>query len=375
MTKILFGKPALALSALTLVLSACGTFNGPSSGEIDRRLYVGGGALISNLDPDTSERDDVRVSESRSAGGSLTVGYDVFNRVSVEGSIASLGEAELDVASNEDTTIDYQTAGISALFYGLNDSADRGRREGLSAYGRLGVGVLENESDIQFEQVNDVHLIAGLGVEYGLRNGLGFRGEFVGHDTDATFMQLGVVYRFGDVAGVRASRPLTPRPADGALTTPVPGSSQNFARSSLDGDTDGVADDVDQCRDTAIGSPVDASGCDVFGGAIEGVNFESGSDRLTAGALSELDSVAATLARYPDVSVMIDAHTDNTGDAEANLQLSRRRAIAVARYLVDQGVAGDRLRPRAFGESRPRNSNATAEGRAANRRVEFSVAQ
>lgn len=374
MTKKLNGKSTIGLCAVVLTASACGTFSGPRSGDVERRLYVGAGALVSDLEPDTSERADVRVSESQSAGGSLTVGYDVFNRVSIEGTIASLGEAELSVDSGEDSAIDYQTAGLSAVFYGLNSREGRARREGFSVFGRLGAGTLENDSDIDFDQVNDFHVIAGVGAEYGFRNGLGVRGEFVGHDTDATFLQLGLVYRFGDAAGSR-TRPLSDDRADGARPSPVPAPSGTISSSPLDSDTDGVPDNVDQCRDTAIGSPVDATGCDVFGGAIEGVNFESGSDRLTDGALAELDSVAATLSRYPEVSVLIDAHTDNTGDAEANLQLSRRRAIAVARYLVEQGIAGDRLRPRAFGESRPRNSNATAEGRAANRRVEFSVAQ
>ena len=61
------------------------------------------------------------------------------------------------------------------------------------------------------------------------------------------------------------------------------------------------------------------------------------------------------------------------GSATSNLQLSKRRAISVARFLVDEGISGSRLRPQAYGESKPRISNATKQGRAANRRVEFTV--
>jgi OOP family OmpA-OmpF porin len=142
-----------------------------------------------------------------------------------------------------------------------------------------------------------------------------------------------------------------------------------------DGDNDGVVDELDQCPDTSEGLPVDSSGCDTLSGAIDGVNFESGSDKLTAGAQQRLAEVAQTLNQYTEIRVAVAAHTDNQGSAESNLQLSKRRAIAVARYLVEQGVAGNRLRPQAYGESQPLTSNATASGRATNRRVELQVVQ
>jgi outer membrane protein OmpA-like peptidoglycan-associated protein len=72
---------------------------------------------------------------------------------------------------------------------------------------------------------------------------------------------------------------------------------------------------------------------------------------------------------------VIRAYTDNVGSATSNLQLSRRRAIAVARYLIEAGISGSRLKPQAFGESNPRATNLTSLGRAANRRVEFSILQ
>jgi OOP family OmpA-OmpF porin len=121
--------------------------------------------------------------------------------------------------------------------------------------------------------------------------------------------------------------------------------------------------------------PVDNTGCELFAGVVEGVNFESGSDVLTAEAQQVLNDVAQTLGEFPVIRVSIDAHTDNQGSAQSNLQLSKRRAVAVARYLVEQGVAGNRLKPQAFGESQPIASNADASGRARNRRVELQVLQ
>ncbi len=363
--------------ATTLALSACGALDSPRRDrdrDFDGRFYVGGGVLLSQLEPDTDEVDGVSVNETESAGGSLAVGYDLSSRFSVEGHYAALGQAGLAVDGAADEDVDYQVFGLSGLIYGLNDREDRARREGFSLFGRLGVGGMQNESDIAYERVNDVHLVAGIGAEYGFRNGLALRGELVGHDTDARYGQLGLVYRFGDVDRRRARRPAEPA-SDGTQITPLPVPADEPVRTDLDSDQDGVEDLNDQCLDTAFGSPVDASGCDIFGGVIEGVKFESGSDTLTAGAQLELDQVAQTLSEYQDLDINIDAHTDNTGSAESNLQLSRRRAVSVARYLVGQGVAGDRLKPRAFGESQPRTTNASAEGRAANRRVEFTIAQ
>jgi len=96
---------------------------------------------------------------------------------------------------------------------------------------------------------------------------------------------------------------------------------------------------------------------------------------ITSGAEQILSGVASTLRDYPGVRVAIEAHTDNQGSADSNLQLSKRRAIAVARFLVEQGIPGPRLQPRAYGESQPRETNATSAGRARNRRVEFEVVQ
>lgn len=367
-----------ALVASTAVLASCSTLGidldfGRSTAtdpDFENRFYVGAGVLMSQLEPNTDNVAGTSVSESESSGASVTLGYDVSNRISVEGHYADLGEATLSPAG----TVGYSVAGLSALYYGINDERDRSRRTGLSAYGKLGVGTLQNEvSDVEYRQVNDVHLLAGVGVEYGLDNGLAVRGELTSHETDAKYAQLGLVYRFDS----NSSRPSLPPPAPEEdlpavamvefepMPEPEP--------LPLDSDFDGVADLIDECPTSLRGTPVKSDGCAVFDGVIEGINFEINSDRLTADALVILEGVAQTLRDFPDVRVTVEAHTDNQGTATSNLQLSKRRAISVSRYLVDQGIAGSRLKPQAFGESNPRTSNATKEGRAANRRVEFSI--
>jgi outer membrane protein OmpA-like peptidoglycan-associated protein len=101
--------------------------------------------------------------------------------------------------------------------------------------------------------------------------------------------------------------------------------------------------------------------------------FESDSDRLRPEGRRTLAEVARVLNTCPRTRVLIAGHTDSTGSATYNQALSERRAAAVARELVRNGVAARRLRAVGFGESRPVAGNDTPEGRARNRRIEFIV--
>ncbi|MCA8882982.1 MAG: OmpA family protein [Rhodobacteraceae bacterium] len=87
----------------------------------------------------------------------------------------------------------------------------------------------------------------------------------------------------------------------------------------------------------------------------------------------DLRTLAANLQRYPDTTVEVIGHTDNTGSAAHNFDLSARRAGAVSAVLVDAGVAGSRLTAKGRGEDAPIASNLTPEGRAQNRRVEVII--
>ena len=103
------------------------------------------------------------------------------------------------------------------------------------------------------------------------------------------------------------------------------------------------------------------------------VMFDSGSRNLSPGALGRLDSVAATINRYPDADVIVKGHTDGQGPENANLRLSEDRALMVKNQLVVKGVDPQRVTTLGFGESVPLATNATPEGRAMNRRVEIEL--
>ncbi|MDX1478639.1 MAG: OmpA family protein [Saprospiraceae bacterium] len=101
--------------------------------------------------------------------------------------------------------------------------------------------------------------------------------------------------------------------------------------------------------------------------------FESGSANLTDASQYELDNIVQILNRYPDMQIEIGGHTDNTGDAESNLTLSRARAAADMPRRVSAGIAEDRLTAVGYGQTRPVADNDTEDGRAANRRTELKI--
>lgn len=103
------------------------------------------------------------------------------------------------------------------------------------------------------------------------------------------------------------------------------------------------------------------------------VLFEVDSDRLKPQATRDLALLAAFVSAHPDREVVIEGHTDSTGSPAYNLMLSRRRAETVESFLVASGIDPARLHPQGFGRDYPVASNATAAGRAMNRRVEMLV--
>jgi outer membrane protein OmpA-like peptidoglycan-associated protein len=106
---------------------------------------------------------------------------------------------------------------------------------------------------------------------------------------------------------------------------------------------------------------------------LEGVSFQSGSAWLARASEPVLQKVFEALRANPDLRVEISGHTDNQGKPEANDRLSLRRAEAVKTWLVKKGISALRLTTVGSGSRKPIAPNTTAEGRAKNRRIEFSV--
>ena len=104
------------------------------------------------------------------------------------------------------------------------------------------------------------------------------------------------------------------------------------------------------------------------------VHFDTGSATISADSIDVLTDAANALKAAPAGSkVEVGGHTDNTGDAATNLKLSDERANAVRNKLTELGVATDALSAKGYGDTKPVADNATEEGRAKNRRIEFTV--
>ncbi len=146
-----------------------------------------------------------------------------------------------------------------------------------------------------------------------------------------------------------------------------------------DADNDGIIDSEDKCP--TVSGVASNNGCPeikeetkkVFEQALKGIQFEPGKDIIKKTSYGILDNVAKIMADNPTYKLEINGHTDNQGDDAKNLELSKKRAEAVKKYLVSKGCAENRLTPAGFGETMPKATNDTPAGKAENRRVEFVV--
>ncbi len=103
------------------------------------------------------------------------------------------------------------------------------------------------------------------------------------------------------------------------------------------------------------------------------VTFDTDQDAIKPEFFSVLSSVGLVLRKFNRTLVDINGHTDSDGPADYNFDLSQRRATSVASFLSSQGIDSRRFVIRGYGESQPIASNATAAGKAANRRVEIQI--
>jgi len=164
-----------------------------------------------------------------------------------------------------------------------------------------------------------------------------------------------------------------------------------------------VSDDEDLWKGAAVGAPIGAAVCGLLGHAIfdreatpppappppptpqplpppsgkrivlRGVNFDFNKSDIRPDSRPILDEAAEILKENPEVRIGVEGNTDAIGSDAYNEQLSLRRAEAVFRYLVNHGIAPERMDVTGYGKRRPVADNETETGRAQNRRVELHV--
>jgi len=118
---------------------------------------------------------------------------------------------------------------------------------------------------------------------------------------------------------------------------------------------------------------LDQKEAEVLKKAFNNLEFASAKDIIMEVSLASLNELADLMAKKPNWKLKISGHTDNKGDAVANLKLSEKRAEAIKKHLITKGIAGDRFKVMWFGSTQPIADNKTEEGRQKNRRVEMMI--
>lgn len=153
-----------------------------------------------------------------------------------------------------------------------------------------------------------------------------------------------------------------------------------------DSDHDGVPDGQDLCPNAkeTINGIADDDGCPDTGDTrviyddgkftvLDSIHFETGRADIKPESHGLLDQVAQMIKANPDIKVRVEGHTDDTGPHDLNMRLSQERADSVRNYLVQKGVAPQRIRAVGYGPDKPIVKGTTDEARGKNRRVEFIV--
>ncbi|MEM7377520.1 MAG: OmpA family protein [Pseudomonadota bacterium] len=341
-------RVAVCAAAVSLMLGAP-VLQAEDAGQFDTGWYGGLGLGSGDLDPDGGT-SGWGVSDGSDDGWRVFVGRHLTPRVRVELNYTDLGAASL-LHSNPAINIAVPDAHVDYSAFGVNaDWLVRPADSRWNLFARGGVAAIDNDASdaaIQIDRDDDVSLAVGAGAQWRGNGRWLAQVVYERLSSDAEWLGVSVgAYLGGRHRGVDAE------PAAATNTT-------------------ATATERTPALISSPAAPEPDYSCRVVRRVIKGLDFASESAELDADAHALLDRVGAALGRIPDLIVEVVGHTDSWGSADYNQGLSERRAQAVADYL--SGLPGfmTTLSVRGAGEAEPVADNATAEGRALNRRIEL----
>ena len=351
--------------------------------NLERNYANGGLAIASNLKD--SMFDQVEIGIFRSI---QKVKYDnvADGKTSVSRGYANLVK-EYSLSTN---TSLYALVGIGAEIFGNNDARNQ---DGL--FGNYGAGIKYKISDSVSLKADLRHLVE------------------TDHGDNNLLYNFGLAIPFGKVAKaapvVLAPVVMAPKDSDNdgvidandKCPNTVANAVVNAQGCELDSDNDGIVDRLDKCLNTPAGAKVNAQGCELDSdndGVVDSIdscpntpatmkvnekgciakvdlniNFATNSDKITSAYNQKLVDFANMLKNNPRLNATVEAHTDSRGNERYNMNLSKKRALATLKALVNLNVDPSRLKAAGFGSSVPVASNDTKNGRAQNRRVVATI--
>jgi len=271
-------------------------------------------------------------------------------------------------------------------------------------YLKLGGGYTSYKSEYS-EKDGGVKLLAGGGINFwftdhlGLNVQTGYNHGFQKDGTDYFQHSAGIVIKFGakdtdkdgipdkddacpDVAGPKEFNGCPDTDGDGIpdkddACPDIAGLKEFDGCPDTDGD--GIPDKDDACPEVA--GLKEFNGCpDTDGDGVPGLNqyaktilFDTGKASIKFESAEILNQIINVLKKFPNSRFRIEGHTDSTGNKQKNIELSQNRADAVKIYLIQGGIASDRLESKGYGPEKPIASNKNKKGRALNRRVEINL--
>ncbi len=357
--ELLRASGTLGLVTLALITSAFAAAD-------DSGWYVG-----ANIGLSRANIDDERITSGLLQGGFTTTsiadddhgtgyklfgGYQFNKYFALEGGYFDLGKFGFTVSTAPAGTL---TGKIKLNGVNLDAVGRVPITEKFSAFGRLGVNYADAKDS--FTRTGLVNVLDpnrskhaanykfGLGLQYDFTASLGMRTEVeryrvndaIGNKGDLDLLSIGLVYRFGSEAPATAAY-VAPAPvmtAPAPLLVVVP-----------------VAQTQQYC-------------------SILDFQFEVNQDDIQREEKEKLAVLGTFLNKYPETTAVIEGHTDNVGNSEQNMQLSKRRAQNVVSYMEDSfHIAPPRLTAVGYGETRPLADNGTEDGKRLNRRIDAVVA-
>lgn len=329
------------MKKLALLVSAALLSGGMASNAIAQQTYVGAKVGTTWIDDGCDQSSPC---DDDTYGVGLYLGYDFSDYVALELGYNYLGEFKTNI--NKGGANYFSEQKLTAL--SLAPKFSLPLNEKFDLFAKIGGAYMDFGDD------NDTVLTGGVGAEYSYTDNFAVRIEYQRFqnmtdyyvkDLDANFLSLGLTYRFGQSAPAVYQEPVVAEPK---AVEPEPVKEMEPA-------------------------PQPVTTTQMISESFNAELFSNNSSTLTPAAADSFKPLLNLLLTYPQAKAEIVGYTDSSGAASYNQKLSEKRAESVADYLISEGVDPQQVTASGKGENNPIASNATAEGRSENRRVEVTI--